>query len=343
MCRREMGGGAVEQYSLPRSTTAAALVRNSLCMHIYSLSFGWVVLHLNELLSQPLGDSAGCVCIGLLDIFGFEKNDKNSFAQLCINYANEKLHNLFIELVIRQEQDVYIREGVTWKLVNYQDNQRVVDLIASSPLCLFSVLDDACKTGSGSDESVLNAFHATFAAEGREAVGYIKPKYWSNRSFIVLHYAGEVRYDIANFVDMNKDKLSLDARQLLETHSRFEKLRWLSRTEAERRAAAESGAEPKGSAWRLTASRRFCRWSHRSATSPFKSSIMPHPFLLFGYILRTRPEERGRYSLAALEVAGQSMRWWISCVKQSRTTSAASSQTRHSLQRCGTTSTCLSS
>lgn len=37
-----------------------------------------------------------------------------SFEQLCINYCNEKLQQLFIELVLKQEQEEYTREGIEW-------------------------------------------------------------------------------------------------------------------------------------------------------------------------------------------------------------------------------------
>ena len=47
--------------------------------------------------------------IGVLDIYGFEVLGINSFEQLCINYANEMLQQLFIQLVLKQQQEEYIR------------------------------------------------------------------------------------------------------------------------------------------------------------------------------------------------------------------------------------------
>ena len=50
--------------------------------------------------------------MGILDIYGFEIFRQNSFEQFCINYCNEKLQQLFIELTLKQEQEEYLREGI---------------------------------------------------------------------------------------------------------------------------------------------------------------------------------------------------------------------------------------
>lgn len=46
--------------------------------------------------------------IGILDIYGFEIFDQNGFEQFCINYVNEKLQQIFIELTLKAEQVRYI-------------------------------------------------------------------------------------------------------------------------------------------------------------------------------------------------------------------------------------------
>ena len=48
--------------------------------------------------------------IGVLDIYGFEVFDRNSFEQFIINYCNEKLQQVFIELTLMLEQEEYERE-----------------------------------------------------------------------------------------------------------------------------------------------------------------------------------------------------------------------------------------
>ena len=80
----------------------------------------------------------------MLDIFGFEIFQTNSFEQLCINFTNESLHNLFIEHVFKLEQETYIREEVDWQFVEYEDNQHTIDLISKRPVCLYGLLDEGC-------------------------------------------------------------------------------------------------------------------------------------------------------------------------------------------------------
>lgn len=51
------------------------------------------------------------------------------FEQFCINYCNEKLQQIFIELTLRSEQDEYQREGIKWEKVDYFDNKIICDLV----------------------------------------------------------------------------------------------------------------------------------------------------------------------------------------------------------------------
>lgn len=77
----------------------------SLCMQLYALAFSWCVSQINTYVSAE-GKIDDLHCIGVLDIFGFENFETgNYFPQLCINYTNELLHNLFIEHVLKQEQE----------------------------------------------------------------------------------------------------------------------------------------------------------------------------------------------------------------------------------------------
>jgi myosin heavy subunit len=96
---------------------------------LYSRLFDYLVEKLNVQLrgisNGAPGNSGGVRerCIGVLDIYGFEVFPQNSMEQLCINYANEKLHQMFNEQVFKAEQEVYRSDGVPWENVNFIDNQ----------------------------------------------------------------------------------------------------------------------------------------------------------------------------------------------------------------------------
>ena len=85
---------------------------------MYDRLFSWIVGRINDTIElRDLVTHGKCTVIGVLDIYGFEIFDTNSFEQLCINYCNEKLQQLFIKLVLKQEQEEYQREGIKWEEV----------------------------------------------------------------------------------------------------------------------------------------------------------------------------------------------------------------------------------
>ncbi len=85
---------------------------------MYEHLFTWIVQFINTKLGPTNSRKGDSIVIGVLDIYGFEIFDNNSFEQLCINYCNEKLQQLFIELVLKQEQEEYRREGIEWVQVS---------------------------------------------------------------------------------------------------------------------------------------------------------------------------------------------------------------------------------
>jgi len=69
----------------------ALVVRDSVAKFVYSSLFDWLVSVMNSSLATEEVSRAAKTFIGVLDIYGFEHFQKNSFEQFCINYANEKL------------------------------------------------------------------------------------------------------------------------------------------------------------------------------------------------------------------------------------------------------------
>ena len=254
---RTMGGGVIEVFLKPLEPRQANGARNSLIQFIYCLCFDWCVDVVNDYIAVASAD----FCIGVLDIFGFENFTLNSFPQLCINYTNESLHNLFIEHVFKLEQECYIREEVDWAFVEYEDNQPTLDLISRRPACVFGLLDEACSTGSGTDSGLLSNMNGVFK-DPKKHKAYIKPKKSADKAFCVNHYAGEVVYDITGFVEKNKDELSLDIEELMTVKTKFEQLTALAKRDAEKKADADDAAPTKknkggGGKKKKTVSRTF--------------------------------------------------------------------------------------
>jgi myosin heavy subunit len=116
--------------------TQAAEARDALCKALYNKNFDWLVTRINQAMSCSRANRS----IGILDIFGFEIFQVNSFEQLCINYANEKLQQHFNLHTFKTEEDTYRSEGVPFDSVPYIDNQDVLDLIEMKPVGVFSCL-----------------------------------------------------------------------------------------------------------------------------------------------------------------------------------------------------------
>jgi myosin-1 len=101
--------------------------RDALAKAVYERLFSWLVHKLNDSLRPEY--SGKKTLMGILDIYGFEIFESNSFEQFCINYCNEKLQQLFIELTLKSEQEEYRKEGIEWEHVEYFNNKIICDLI----------------------------------------------------------------------------------------------------------------------------------------------------------------------------------------------------------------------
>ena len=131
---------------------AATSARDALAKELYGRLFNWIVLRINDATKDTSHKSN---TIGILDIFGFEIFQLNSFEQLCINYANERLQQHFTNHTFDMEELLYKIEGVPYDNITYINNQDVIDLI-SGKASLFNTLDDEVVTPRGSDMGFLN-------------------------------------------------------------------------------------------------------------------------------------------------------------------------------------------
>lgn len=105
---------------------------------IYAKMFDVIVLRINKSLSH---EEKMTSFIGVLDIFGFESFVKNSFEQICINYANEKLQQFFNSHIFKMEQAEYDKEKIDWSNIDFVDNQECLDLIEKK-MGILDLLDE---------------------------------------------------------------------------------------------------------------------------------------------------------------------------------------------------------
>ncbi|CAM4634107.1 unnamed protein product [Leuciscus chuanchicus] len=218
------GGGEVIEKG--HNEQEANYGRDAFAKALYERLFAWIVGRINAVIEvkdyNPALHGKNTV-IGVLDIYGFEIFDNNSFEQFCINYCNEKLQQLFIELILRQEQDEYQREGITWQHIEYFNNQIIVDLVEQPHKGIISVLDEACLTaGKVTDTVCLESMNKKLGQHPHYTSRKLCPADKTmefNRDFRIRHYAGDVTYSVEGFLEKNKDPLFQDFKRLMYNSS----------------------------------------------------------------------------------------------------------------------------
>uniref|UniRef100_A0A8C6MSE9 Myosin IF n=1 Tax=Mus spicilegus TaxID=10103 RepID=A0A8C6MSE9_MUSSI len=204
-------GGRSESIDVTLNVEQAAYTRDALAKGLYARLFDFLVEAINRAMQKPQEEYS----IGVLDIYGFEIFQKNGFEQFCINFVNEKLQQIFIELTLKAEQEEYVQEGIRWTPIEYFNNKIVCDLIENklSPPGIMSVLDDVCATmhatGGGADQTLLQKLQA--------AVGTHEHFNSWSAGFVIHHYAGKVSYDVSGFCERNRDVLFSDLIELMQS------------------------------------------------------------------------------------------------------------------------------
>uniref|UniRef100_A0A668AES6 Myosin IHb n=1 Tax=Myripristis murdjan TaxID=586833 RepID=A0A668AES6_9TELE len=178
----------------PFTVDHAVYARDALAKAIYGRTFNWLVNKINESLANK--DSSRKTVIGLLDIYGFEVFHVNSFEQFCINYCNEKLQQLFIQLTLKSEQEEYEMEGIEWEPVPYFNNKIICDLVEEKHRGIISVLDEEClRPGEATDLTFLEKMEEKMGGHPHFVTHKLADqktrKTLERGDFRLLHYAGE--------------------------------------------------------------------------------------------------------------------------------------------------------
>uniref|UniRef100_A0A665WP66 Myosin-9 n=1 Tax=Echeneis naucrates TaxID=173247 RepID=A0A665WP66_ECHNA len=190
----------------------------------YERMFRWLVMRINKALDKT--KRQGASFIGILDIAGFEIFELNSFEQLCINYTNEKLQQLFNHTMFILEQEEYQREGIEWSFIDFGlDLQPCIDLIEKPvsfppplpsyyflPPGILALLDEECWFPKATDKS----FVEKVLQEQGTHPKFLKPKKLKDEAdFCIIHYAGKVDYKADEWLMKNMDPLNDNVATLL--------------------------------------------------------------------------------------------------------------------------------
>jgi myosin-5 len=213
LCTKQIKAGA-EFITTRLPVSQAISTRDSVVRTLYSNMFNWLVSRINA--SIQYAEEPGSQFIGVVDIFGFEIFEENRLEQLCINYANEKLQQLFARFVFKMEQDQYVAEEIPWKFVDYPNNDICVAMLETRQMGLFSLLDEQCLIPRGNDEKLANKYYECLSKHQSFAVTKLQR---AKGEFVIRHYAGDVCYTSDGFCEKNKDNMHTEAVDLLRGSS----------------------------------------------------------------------------------------------------------------------------
>ncbi|XP_059301150.1 myosin-2-like isoform X2 [Lycium ferocissimum] len=183
--------------------------RDALAKFIYANLFDWIVDKINK--SLAMGEEKTGRIINILDIYGFESFERNSFEQFCINYGNERLQQHFNRHLFKLEQEEYELDGIDWTKVDFQDNQECLDLFEKKPVGIISLLDEESNFHKATD--------LTFADKLKQNLKANPCFRGDKEEFGIRHYAREVIYDTSGFLEKNRDTVHSDIIQLLSSSS----------------------------------------------------------------------------------------------------------------------------
>ncbi|XP_056264528.1 myosin-11-like isoform X2 [Pseudoliparis swirei] len=189
----------------------------ALAKAVFERLFRWILGRVNKALDKA--KRQGASFLGILDIAGFEIFENNSFEQLCINFTNEKLQQLFNHTMFILEQEEYQREGIEWNFIDFGlDLQPCIELIErpNNPPGVLALLDEECWFPKATDISFVEKLSNT---QGNH-VKFAKPKQLKSKTeFSLFHYAGRVDYNAHAWLTKNMDPLNDNVISLLNNSS----------------------------------------------------------------------------------------------------------------------------
>uniref|UniRef100_A0A0N4ZUU0 Myosin motor domain-containing protein n=1 Tax=Parastrongyloides trichosuri TaxID=131310 RepID=A0A0N4ZUU0_PARTI len=197
----------------------ACNARDALAKKIYGKLFDEIVSSINRCI--PFNNDSSNF-IGVLDIAGFEFFKRNCFEQFCINYSNEKLQQFFNDRILKQEQDLYEKEGLDIGKIEFSDNLDCILVMEGKGTGIIDLLNEEMRLPKPSyghfTESVLQKHNGNFRIEiPRKSAIKEHRNIKNDEGFIIRHFAGSVCYETKYFLEKNNDSLHMSLELLLET------------------------------------------------------------------------------------------------------------------------------
>jgi myosin-3 len=197
------------------SKIKAEAIRDSISKALYDRVFRWIVNRINQLLASSVNVTSSTYEIGILDIFGFENFQFNSFEQLCINLANEQLHNFFMQHVFHLEFLEYKHEGIQGidNIITNNDSQHLLNCFLAGTQCVFHMLDDEISIPRATDEKFLHKLNHLL----KNQPFYTPCKSIGSGMFTIKHFAEKISYSVKGFLEKNSDSLPAGVKYILES------------------------------------------------------------------------------------------------------------------------------
>ncbi|CAI2728563.1 unnamed protein product [Schistosoma spindalis] len=238
---------SIDKFWSPVNVAGAIVNRDSIAKSLYAEFFDRLVEKINIKNAPPdyidSDTKSSLRAIALLDIYGFENLPTNSLEQFCINYTNENLQQFFNHYIFELEQDEYRAENISWQYVQFPDNQPIIDLIAGKPNGIMHLCNDEASLVTGTDKSFLRQcqYHH------KNHPNFKMNKIQGNNSFTIVHFAGEIVYDVNGFVDKNREKIRGELLALLTKSKNSAVATMFRNVQAQRTGVSGTGPKLKTS------------------------------------------------------------------------------------------------
>lgn len=211
------GGHKGTVYMVQLNVQQAQAARDALAKAIYSKLFDYIV---TRIVNKSIPFESSAFYIGVLDVAGFEYFQHNSFEQFLINFCNEKLQQFFNERILKEEQNIYEKEGLQLERVEFTDNQDCIQLFEAKATGIFDLLDEQSRLPKPSASNFTQSVHAANKQHFRLAVPRASKlrahrEIRDDEGFLVRHFAGAVCYETQQFIDKNNDALHASLRNIM--------------------------------------------------------------------------------------------------------------------------------